>query len=65
MAKKRKTQKGKGSGPSKAWIILLVLLIGGTGAYLYLKPSRVMVPNVVGMTRAEAEDALKGVRLQV
>ena len=46
-------------------MILVALLIAGTGAYLYLKPTKVMVPNVVGMSRGEAEEALRGVKLQV
>ena len=46
-------------------MILVALLIAGTGAYLYLKPTKVMVPNVVGMSRSEAEEALRGVKLQI
>jgi beta-lactam-binding protein with PASTA domain len=65
LAKKKKTSKGKGNGPSKAWLILLVLLLGGAVAYLYLKPSRVVVPDLVGMTRLEAETVLKGLQLQI
>ena len=65
MAKKKKSSKNQGNGPSKAWLILLVLIVGGTGAYLYLKPTRVVVPDLVGMTRLEAETVLKGLQLQV
>jgi beta-lactam-binding protein with PASTA domain len=65
LAKKKKSSKSKGNGPSKAWFILLILLLGGTGAYLYLKPTRVVVPDLVGMTRLEAETVLKGMQLQV
>lgn len=65
MAKKQKKTKSKSSGPSRAWLLLLVLLAGGVGVYTFLKPTRVLVPNLVGMARAEAEVALKGLNLQV
>ena len=41
------------------------MIVGVGGAYLYLRPTRVTVPDLVGMSRLEAETILKGLQLQV
>ena len=67
MAKKKgkSTKSSGGKGPVQAWIILLILLVGGVGAYLYLKPTRVNVPDLVGKSRLESEQILQGLSLKV
>ena len=44
-------------------IVFLVALVGVAG-YLYLKPSKIVVPSLVGKTQQEAQEALAQLRLR-
>lgn len=67
MAEKKKSKgtkkKGKpssgGGGGGKIAVALLLIVIGACAGYLFLKPSRVLVPNLVGKTESEARELVE------
>lgn len=61
----KKAKKNGGSGASKGWFALIVLLVLGGAGYVFLKPSRVTVPDLIGKSRQEAETLLRSRNLQV
>lgn len=64
----KKDKKPKKKKRKVFWLTLLLLLllsIGGMVAYALTAPKDILVPDVIGMTKEEAQDALSVVKLQV
>ena len=68
VAKKTKKEKGKKSsesGGGRVAVVGLLLFVAACAGYLLLKPSRVLVPAMVGKTEAEARELAKSSGLSV
>lgn len=68
MTKKTRKEKGKkksDSGSGRAVVVGLLLFVAACSGYLLLKPSRVLVPSLVGKTEAEARELAKSSGLSV
>ena len=66
MAKSKKVKKkASDSGRGKYVAAGLLLVVLGCSAWIFLKPSRILVPSVVGKTLAEATELIKASNLGV
>ncbi len=72
MADKKKTKSSKKKGQAtsggsggKVALAILLIAIGACAGYLFLKPSRVLVPSLIGKSEAEARQMLEESGLSV
>ena len=61
---KKKQQNKSGKSRGGAWFIVFLVALCGVAGYVYLKPSKIAVPSLVGKTQQEAEEVLGKLRLR-
>jgi beta-lactam-binding protein with PASTA domain len=62
--KSKKSKQSPKGGAGRAVAFLLLFALAGLGAYVYLKPSKILVPSVVGKSHQEAKAMLEALHLQ-